>query len=193
MNTKALPLGRIMLKNVRLAFPQLFTPKAFQGDGDPRYSCRLLIRNDDPQLAHIREVMKQVAKEKWPTKNGKIEFLISQNKVCLQDGAAVADEYDGFENHHALRCSSPGNQLPPTVLDADKTLLTESSGKPYAGCYVNASVEIWAQSNAYGERINCRLRGIQFFRDGDAFGGGRPANPDEFDSTAEDAPASDFV
>jgi hypothetical protein len=194
MSDKEAPLGRIMLKNVRIAFPIVFTPKPFRNekDGKPRYSCKLLIRNDDPQLAQLRLIMKRVAEDQWPTKKNKLETLTSQNKVCLHDGAKLAEDHEGFEGHHFLNCSSPGDKPPPKVLDADRTELTETSGKPYSGCYVNASVELWAQNNTYGERINCQLRGVQFFRDGDAFVGGRPARIDEFEDVTE-ATVEDFV
>lgn len=82
----------------------------------------------------------------------------------------------------------------PSVFDQQRQELTESDGKPYSGCYVNASIELWAQDNDFGKRVNAQLRGVQFLRDGDAFGGGaRPADADEFDEiavsddTAEDA------
>jgi hypothetical protein len=78
--------------------------------------------------------------------------------------------------------ASAQETAPPTVVDAARQALTERSGKPYAGCYVNASIELWAQDNAYGKRINATLRGVQFVRDGDSFGAGsRAAAPDEFD------------
>jgi hypothetical protein len=72
------------------------------------------------------------------------------------------------------------------VIDRDKTPLTSADGRPYAGCFVNASVELWAQDNNFGKRINASLRGVQFFKDGDAFSGGGAASDDEFDSV-EDA------
>jgi hypothetical protein len=82
---------------------------------------------------------------------------------------------------------------PVILLDQLKQPLSVGSGKPYAGCYVNASVEVWVQDNQWGKRVNCTLRGVQFLRDGDAFGGGAPASADEFDTVTEGADASDFA
>jgi hypothetical protein len=77
---------------------------------------------------------------------------------------------------------SAASKTRPLVLDSNKTPLTDEDGKPYGGCYVNASIEIWAQDNQFGKRINAQLRGIQFVKDGDAFGGGgSPASADEFE------------
>ena len=82
---------------------------------------------------------------------------------------------------------------PPTVIDRDRSPLSRTSGRPYAGCYVNASLEFWAQDNQWGKRINCTLRGVQFYRDGDSFSAGRPADSDEFEDVTEGAGADDFA
>jgi hypothetical protein len=81
----------------------------------------------------------------------------------------------------------------PLVIDKDKSPLTEQDGKPYAGCFVNASVELWPQDNNYGKRVNASLRGVQFFRDGDAFAGGGAASEDEFDDLAVGAGEESLV
>jgi hypothetical protein len=74
------------------------------------------------------------------------------------------------------------------VVDRDRTPLTASDGKPYAGCFVNAVVELWAQDNQYGKRINASLGGVQFAADGDAFGGGGVrTEADDFDDLSVDA------
>jgi hypothetical protein len=80
------------------------------------------------------------------------------------------------------------------VIDRDKSPLTAEDGKPYSGCYVNCSLELWAQDNSYGKRINAQLGGVQFFKDGDAFsGGGSAADADDFDEITEGADAESLV
>jgi hypothetical protein len=114
------------------------------------------------------------------------KVLEAADKLCLHDGDAKA-EYEGFKGNKFV--SSRG-KVRPSVFDGQRQELTEADGKPYSGCYVNASLEIWAQDNSYGKRLNAQLRGVQFFRDGDAFaGGGQPADADEFDDIA--APEAD--
>ncbi|MDC5277565.1 DUF2815 family protein, partial [Acinetobacter baumannii] len=68
-----------------------------------------------------------------------------------------------------------------------KTPLVQADGRPYAGCYVNAAIELWCQDNNYGKRINASLRGVQFLKDGEAFAGGGVASEDDF----EDLSAAD--
>ena len=41
---------------------------------------------------------------------------------------------------------SARNALRPLVVDVDKSPLTAQDGKPYSGCYVNASLELWAHA-----------------------------------------------
>lgn len=184
------PIGRAMLKNVRLAFPNVFEASSVNGEGDPRFGATFIIEGDDPQLAALNKVIEAVAKEKWGAKaDVNLKALRGAGKVALRNGDEKAN-YDGFEGNWFIAASSKANAR-PTVVDGQRQPLTERDGKIYAGCYVNASIEIWAQDNAYGKRINATLRGIQFVRDGEAFGGGRPAQADEFD---ELEPAdNDFV
>ena len=63
----------------------------------------------------------------------------------------------------------------------DKTQLNPDDGVMYAGCYVNAVLDIWAMDNKFGKRICATLSGAQFFKDGDAFTGGAPATEADFD------------
>ncbi|MWN55950.1 ssDNA-binding protein, partial [Escherichia coli] len=62
-----------------------------------------------------------------------------------------------------------------------------------AGCYVNAVIDIWAQDNNFGKRINASLGGVQFLRDGDAFAGGGVASADDFDDISEGADAEALI
>jgi len=52
---------------------------------------------------------------------------------------------------------------------------------PYSGCYVNGSVEFWAQDGD-NSGMRCKLRAVQFLKDGDAFVGGARVSNDEFDA-----------
>lgn len=181
---------KIQLKNVRLAFPTLFEPKTVNGEGKPAFSASFLLDPADPQVKTLEKAIETTAKEKWGAKaEAVLKQMRAQDKLCLHDGDLKAN-YDGFPG--MLYVSSRSNTR-PLVIDADKSPLAESDGKPYAGCYVNASIELWAQDNNYGKRINAQLRGVQFFRDGDAFAGGGAADADEFDDVTDGATADDLV
>lgn len=190
--TQAQPAGRLMLKGVRLAFPNLFEPATVNGEGDPKYGATFILPADHPQLGEIRAKMIAVAKDKWGAKAAEIFKMIEKaDKLALRDGDTKPN-YDGFPGNLFVSTSAQQSAR-PTVIDANKSPLTPRDGKPYAGCYVNASLDFWAQDNKYGKRINAQLRGVQFVRDGEAFAAGRPADADEFDSVEETAGADDFA
>ncbi len=186
------PAGRILLKNVRLAFPNLWEPNTVNGEGKPRYSASLLMGQDHPQVEEIKRKIEALAKDKWRDKAASIlAGLYKTDKVALHDGDTKS-QYDGFSGNMFVASAAQEN-APPTVIDRDRSPLSQRSGRPYPGCYVNASLEFWAQDNGYGKRINCTLRGIQFYADGDSFSAGRPADSDEFDDVSAGADAEDFA
>jgi len=169
----------VKLANVRLAFPQLHTPKAVNGEGEPAYSASFIISKDQKAvIAAVEKAMATVAKQKWGNKADAIlTKLKAADKTCLRDGD-MKDNYDGFEGNYYVSARS---KVKPRCVGRDAALLSAEDGVPYAGCYVIGSVSIWAMDNNYGQRINATLRGVQFVRDGDAFSGGRPAGEDEFE------------
>ena len=190
--TTAQPIGRILLKNVRLGFPNLFEPSTVGGEGEPRYSAMLILDTDHPQLAEIRSKMQAVAKEKWAAKAVETyKALDKTDKLALHDGDTKS-QYDGLAGNYFISAAAQQSAR-PTVIDGNRSPLTERDGKPYAGCYINASIDLWAQDNKYGKRINAQLRGVQFYADGDAFAAGRPADSDEFEDIEEGADAADFA
>ena len=112
-------------------------------------------------------------------------------KVCYWSGDTK--EYDGYAGQMALTAKRQESKGRPLVIDKDKSPLTEADGKPYAGCYVNASVEIWAQENKYGKTLRCELLGLQFAADGDAFSAGSVADEADFDDLSDSGDADDLA
>lgn len=184
---------KVKLTNVRLAFPQLFEAKAVNGEGEPRFSAAFPIQPGSENAKALSAAMEAVAKEKWGAKATAIlAELEGKGRVAYKKSALSKDSdvYDGFENMHTLNA---GNKARPQVIDRDTSALTAQDGKPYAGCYVDCSVDLWAQDNKWGKRINATLRWVQFRADGDAFGGGAPVSHDEFESIADGADAEALV
>lgn len=171
---------QLLIQNVRLAFPALFEAKRFgEGEGAPAFGAALIFAKNHAAVKELNKAIDAVAKEKWGAKADQVlKALRAQDRTALHDGDTKT-QYDGFEGNLYL---STRSKVRPTVIDRDRSPLTQADGKPYAGCYVNARVEIWAQDNKYGKRVNATLTGVQFFADGDAFsGGGQPADAEEFD------------
>lgn len=181
---------KIKITNARLAFSHIFVPKVWTDDsgkpGAPRFECVLLLKPKDPQVEMIWDTIRQEANDKWG-KDGPatLSSIIKLNKCCFYDGDNKAEQ-PGFAGHMAL---SPHSKTRPMVVDSDKrTPLVAQDGRPYSGCFVNASVDIWAQDNRFGKRINSGLVAVMFVKDGEPFGGGSVAEEDEFEDveTEED-------
>lgn len=183
---------KVKLNNVRLAFPALFEAKTVNGEGDPRFSAVFIIEPGSENDKALAAAVEATAKEKWAAKApGIITELRKKDRICYAPRAKTnqsGDIYDGFEGKHFVNSS---NKARPLVIDSSKSPLTAQDGKPYAGCFVNATIDLWAQDNNFGKRINASLMGVQFLRDGDAFAGGGVASPDDFDDLSAGS-ESDF-
>lgn len=166
--------GRIVLKDVRLSFPSLFKRASFDGQ-EGKFEATFLIDKNDPQLKKIEAAMNAKLNDYF---KGKVPKGL---KSCLNDGDEK--DYDGYAGMMSLKAASNKRV---TIIDRDKTPLAEEDNKPYAGCYVNASIDFWVQDNNYGKRINCNLVGVQFSKDGEPFGAGAIDATDDFDEIDDD-------
>lgn len=184
----------VKLKGPRLSFPDLFEAKQFEGQGAFSYRAAFLLAEDSTvyvqqpdkswKATKMAKIIEAVASEAWKAKAAAILKTLEGNpqKCCWYDGNLKS--YDGYEDNFVLSATRNQDKGRPLVIDTDKSPLTEKDGKPYAGCYVNATVELWAQDNKYGKAIRATLRGVQFVKDGDAFSAGTPVNEDEFEEIA---------
>jgi len=174
---------KIKLNAVRLSFPQLFEAKTVNGEGKPAFSAAFLISPKDPQIAMLNTAITTVAAEKWGAKADAIlKTIRAADKTCLHSGD-LKSNYDGFEG---MMYVSARNPLKPYVVDLNKTPLVAEDGRPYAGCFVNAVLELWTQDNNYGKRVNATLLGVQFYKDGESFVGGGVADDSDFDDLSSE-------
>jgi len=165
-------MSKIMLPNVRLSFPSLFHKAVFDGK-ETKFEATFLIDKNE-QADKIKEIKAAIDAA---IKEGLKGAKLPPDKLCMKDGDGI--EYAGYAGCMSLKASS---QKRPIVLNRDKTPLTEEDNKLYAGCYVNAIIELWAQNNQFGKRINANLLGVQFFKDGEPFADGVTASASDFEA-----------
>lgn len=174
----------ITLKNVRLSFPQLWTPKAFTEGQTPKFNANFLLDKSkhQDQIADFKKEIKKAVVATWANK------VPSNLQICLGDGAEKS--HDGYEDTMYISAS---NRNRPTIIDRDRTPLVEEDGRVYAGCYVNAAVSLWVLNKPFGKRVCANLEAIQFVKDGEPFGAARPDTNALFDdiSAEQDADADD--
>jgi len=188
----------IKLLNVRLSFPHIYKPQEQENDdGTTRESFNsvfMVPKEDNPHLKPILAAMKAGSaeakkkawggnEEEWPR--------IPASMTCFKDGdnddhfTTPRAEYAG---HYILSASSPGNRPPRVVTNrkgSDDRWIDAEPGKknaPYAGCWVNAVVEVYGQKKdpkrKMPNRINASFSVVQFLKDGEAFGNSG-ADPDD--------------
>jgi hypothetical protein len=188
---------KIKIKDVRLAYVNIFEPTNMRGEDDPKKKTYNLVAIFDPKHdanKQIEDAMLAAAQEKFPDtentkdrgrkklaqfkKKGNVPYFVEEN---TNDNG---DPQPGFAGMHYLRAR---NKTRPTIKDLDATTITQDIGRPYSGCYAHVIVDIWAQGSekGYEERINCSLLGVQFFRDGDSFGGSKPATDEDFEDLSD--------
>jgi len=144
---------------------------------EPKFSAQGSMRKDSDQAQHILAIQDQIGEsvwqDKWPQVKRQLE---AQDRLALRDGDIKGGS---LEDHYYFNAS---NKARPLVLNRDRTPLAEEDGVLYNGCYVNMKVEFWAQNHAqYGKRINAKLLGIQFAKDGEPFTPGSVASVNEFE------------
>ena len=188
----------VMLRNVRGAFLHVHRPQVDADSGKESYGGSFLMEPDTAEtaenIAKVDAAMKAAASEKWGAKAPDVyKSLKAGGRVCLRDGDTKA-EYEGFAGTMFVSAS---NSSKPTLVDRVKDSSTgkprrleESDGKSYSGARYNVKIEVWAQDNKFGKRINASLMGLQFWEDGPRFGGGAVASEDDFDAE-ETAAAGD--
>ena len=204
---------RVRIRNARAAFVELGAPDYFQGkkqrDNDKRRWSSSFICTPEtqasvdgktwgPAKAVIDQAIQTEAANKWGAKGaGYLMSILPDPKGCaFQDGNRKPD-YEGYPGNWVLSAHRTEDKGRPLVLDTDKSPLYQPNNEPfpgkagriYSGAYVNGSVDLWAQDNPSGKGMRAELIGIQFAAKGDAFSGGTPPNPDEFEEIANGADA----
>jgi hypothetical protein len=189
----------VQLKHVRIAFiDDLFEPGQFEGQGDFRHTATFIV---EPTGANFKAVEEAIAKEAtamWAKKaDSMMEDIRGNKNKCSwmkNKKDKTGEVYDGFEDRWALSAVRKQKDGAPLFLHNIKDpatgkaqRLTGKEGIIYAGCYVNAKVELWAQSGKYSG-MRCGLLGVQFDGPGDSFGGASRVSDDGFDAIeAEEA------
>lgn len=171
----------VRLNNVRLSYPHLFQPNKFDPSdtkSPAKFRATFLLAADHPDMAKLKAAITQEAKNLWKEKAGQVIASIKDNPnkyPILQDGNKKGG--DGYEGNWSVAAS---HTMRPRIVDRDgKTPLVEADARPYAGCFVNAVIDVAAMTKM-GNGVYGYLKGVQFVKDGDAFGGGAPLAEDAF-------------
>lgn len=196
-------VGKIILLNARLSFAALFQPdEQKQDDGTIRetWKSNFLFPKDDldncmaiykgvrmPVRQAINAAFLDVKNKEWGPKEKHPK--LRPEKLCWRDGDL--EDWEGYPGCFYISSSSSPKKGQPVITARPAVVTNRKDGNgnwieaqpggaasPYSGCYVNATIEVWAQDNEHGKRLNARLKAVQFFKDGEMFGAA-PTNPNE--------------
>lgn len=163
---------------VRVAFLRCWTPKPFDNGGDPRFECSFLLDPSDPVHAENIKTLKAKGIEVATAVYGEdLEGLAT----CLTKGDRK--NYDGYKGMMVLATHQKDR---PTIVNRARVPVREGEKEaPYSGCYCIGKVSMWAIKNQYPNRVSANFKGLQFVKEGHAFGGAAPLNADEEFETLE--------
>lgn len=153
----------IMLKNVRCSFPALFTKPIINGEEGKCGLTVLLDPKDPAHKASLKELQTEISRLIKADLKG---TRLSADKLCLRDGnESTRAEYRGYWY------VSANHKTKPVVISNDgQTVVTaEEDCAIYTGCRVNAKLQLWAQNNKFGKRVNATPIAVQFFADDEPF------------------------
>lgn len=172
---------KVILKNVRLAFvdsekTSIFEPR-LNDKGQKQWGCAAILPPDHEGIKAIQEAEKAACKEVFGDKaSATYSSIKAANKLALKDGNAKTD-IAGYEGNFFINMNS---KVAPKLKAGDRvTDVTKEMDLLYSGVYANVILEIWAQNNAFGKRVNAQLKGIMFAAHGERLGGGGSAAKDE--------------
>lgn len=190
---------RIILRNVRASWPNLFVATAHPKSHDSKsYKIDLIVeKSDKANIDLINKAIETEAEGKFGAKYKQVLQVLKfdNQKNSVRDGDEVLNKngdpvYPGCMIIAARRAESYGA---PAVRDEfNKPMTKENAGKIYPGCFVNAIVEIYAQNKA-GNAMRCSLLGVQFVKGGPSMGGASPASAEEFEAVAKEEDFADII
>lgn len=180
----------VILKNVRLSFPDLWKPGKPMNEGDvPKYGAQFIFDADSEAGKAAQEALIAAAKETFGENWKAIVGAMEKSKKCVRKGddnltkeGVVRDGYAGKLYLVARNKAKPLIIGPRKGADGQFPVLTEEGGKPYGGCYVNVKVDIKAMKakEKIPNQVYASLLTVQFVSDGEAFGAA-PGTAEGFD------------
>jgi hypothetical protein len=168
----------VTLNNVRLSFPALWEPrKGPDANSKASYQAAFILdkKANATDIASVKNAIAQIVKEAFKGK--------APPKIALREGSEKGD-VDGYGE--GVMFINARSDKRPHVVDRKLRPLDANNELLHAGCYVNATIRLWAQDNQYGKRINAQLRAVQYVRSGEAFGEGAVDVNKEFKELPDD-------
>ena len=161
----------IRIGEVRFSYAYVFSPNpnATDKDGNPKYTCCVLIPKTNKEAIKLIEEATNAAaikgkETKW---NGKMPALL---KKPLRDGAEKEDDDPNYEGMMFLNCS---NKRKPGVQVLDDGMRYEANEDDfYSGCWGAITLDFYPYDNSGNKGVGASLGNCIKLRDGERLSGG---------------------
>jgi hypothetical protein len=202
--------NQIIMNDVRL--DRLSLTKPYVGRDAPidpatgkqigKYHADVIIGLDHPQLESFKGLMRAAVEKKFGEgAAAALDLIRTQDKLCLHKGDTNRAGKPQYAGKLYISCN---NDDQPTIVVTENgvnianrgtpVILTPShEAYPYAGCYANVQLAVFAYSHPKGGKgVSAQLMGVQFLRHGPRLMGSAVSSASEFapvkGSAADSAP-----
>lgn len=178
----------------RLSYNDLFTPRAAEQGGKPKYEAVLLIpKNDEKTIAAVNAAINAAVQD--AVTRGTIKQAIDPAMTQyppLRDGDRPKNNGesrgDAYAGHWFITAKAPESRK-PFVVDGNVHPIIDQS-EVYSGMYVRAAVEFYVYSNSGNVGVAASLDGIQKDKDGERLGAAPVTAEDVFSTLGGGAAAT---
>ena len=202
---------KVILKNARLSFHDLFEARGFQG-GDPKFSGTFIcgpettvkFARDGEQVIESHEVLTELTATVLSDKFGKGKHKADNWFYNKADGSTTRNKFSDKEDEYrngvdsdtwyvtAAKREDKARNGKMTILDQRREAIDANSGLIYSGCYVNVILDVFGYEGGSGKGVTASLEAVQLLKDGESLAGGKAADPaSDFDD--EEIEASDLM
>ena len=178
----------INIQGLRLSFPYIFEPGAYEPGDTPAFSARFIFDEKTPkgQRKRMREVMDSLTMETW----GKPLDSFTRDadrRICLRDGSDMINNktnktLDGYGPGTWFISARSAADKPPFVgkiHKGDVVEITPEEGLIYPGCRVHVKLRLFTYDHPKnGRRVCAQIKAVIFAGHDEPFGDKR--------TTAED-------
>lgn len=170
---------KIMLKNVRLSYANLFEPRENKS-GELRYSTALMIPKGHPQVEELRAAIDKEGEAKF---GAKWAGMVKKNGLPLKDADedGTADDKPEYEGVFYINTSS---KRKPQVVDRQVQPILDDS-EIWSGCWCNVSIAVYAFEVPENKGVTFGLNNVQLVKQGERLGGA-PNADEEFEAMEDD-------
>jgi hypothetical protein len=162
----------VVTGKVRFSYANVFTPKASNNGGEPKYSVTLLIPKSDTATIKKIQAAMAAARENYVARNG-AQSMPPKPVHTLYDGDGVRQGGEEFgpecKGCMVITVSAKADQK-PGVYDAFRNDITDPA-ELKSGDYGRAHINFFCYNASGKKGISAGLLGIQKLTDGEPLGG----------------------